>query len=56
MDPVIISQMINSIEDTIPKLEKAEKENKMQELASIKEFILSLQQKIKEELEKWLKI
>jgi hypothetical protein len=51
-DVLLLSQLVNSMSDAAKKLEQAKNNNKIEEFNKIKSFVLDLQKKIGEELEK----
>ena len=51
-DVLLIDQMVTSMRDAVLKLETAKNSNQIEDFQKIKLFILNLQKKINDELEK----
>ena len=51
-DTFFLTQLVNSMSDSVAKLEQAQQQNKIEEFNKIKQFILQIQAKINEEVSK----
>lgn len=49
-DMFVLSQLVNSMEEAVHKLENAKNKNDFDEFGKIKNFILDIQKKINEEI------